>query len=209
MPIAKIPPPKTSLVKLRTALDQLIPLREGRRTWMHIRLSSVRGRHILYPHPVYHVHLLDLLEGHTFGKTLHRSGWMYFLRNPEGHLACVEISIVGGKHKNFQLIEGPFVANVFYAIERSRNDHRLRRSLFQLRSIRIESLHAFALWFKASGSTECWVPVTPIGATCTEGRWLSRREFVELLETEARRVADSHQRALQFANHNSKSLTGP
>lgn len=202
MPIAKILPPKKSLVKLHTALDQLSPLREGRKRWIRIRLASVRRQDIHYPHPVYHVRLLDLLGGHAFGKTLHRTGWMYFLENPEGHLACAEIGIVGGKHRNFRLTEGPFVANLFNAIEKSRNDHRLRRRSFQLRSIRMESLHAFVLWFKASGSMEYWVPITRIGATRATGRWLSRKQFVELLESEARRVADAHQRASQLASKN-------
>jgi hypothetical protein len=200
MPIVRIPAPKASVHKLLTTLEQLTPLEERRKSWMRIRLASLRRQHIFYPHPVYHAQLQSLLAGRSFRTTLRRTAWMYFLRNTSGQLACVEISIIGGKHKNFRLTEGPFVTNVFNAIEKSRTDHRLRRRSFQLRSIRLESLSGFALWFKATGFKEYWVPVTQFGPARIVGEWLSREEFVELLVSEARRVAETHERASQLAN---------
>jgi hypothetical protein len=199
MSIAKTLPPKPSFAKLHSALEHLIPLKDRRKRWMRIRLGAVRRKHIFYPHPIYNVRLLDLLARQAFGATLRRVAWMYFIRNPEGQLASVEISIVGGKHKNFRLTEGPFVSNVLNAIKRSRNDPRLRRRSFQLRSVRLESLHGFALWFRASDRTEFWIPVTPIGAHVAPGQWLSRTEFADLLLTEAKRVVATHERASQLA----------
>jgi hypothetical protein len=201
MPIVRIPAPKVSVQKLLTTLQQLTPLREGRKSWMLIRPASVRRQHILYPHPVYQAQLQSLLAGRSFGTTLRRIAWMYFLKNTAGQLACAEISIVGGKHRNFRLTEGPFVTNVLNAIEKSRTDRRLRRRAFQLRSIRMESLHSFVLWFKATGSREYWVPVTQVGSARIVGQWLSRKEFVELLVSQARRVADAQKRATQLAAH--------
>jgi hypothetical protein len=199
MPITRNVAPKASVHKLLTTIEQLTSLRKERRNWMRIRLASIGREHILYPHPVYHAQLQSLLDGRTLRTTLRRIAWMYFLRNVAGQLACVEISSVGGKHKNVRLTEGSFVTNVFNAIEESQTDRRLRGRPFQLRSVRMESLHAFVLWFKATGSVEYWVPVTQIGSTHTVGRWLIRKEFVELLISEAQRVADAHKRALQLA----------
>jgi hypothetical protein len=203
MPVARNQAPKTSVQKLLRTIKQLTSLKEERKNWMRIRLTSVGRQHMLYAHPVYHAHLQDLLAGHPLGTTLRRVAWMYFLRNTAGQLACVEISSVGGKHKNFRLTEGPFVSDVFNAIEKLRTNRRLARQSFQLRSLRLESLHAFVLWFKGTGSAEYWVPVTQIGATRTVARWFSRREFVALLMNEGGRVAEAHKRALQLAGADS------
>ena len=198
MPIVRKDAPKASIRKLITTIKQLAPLEQGRKNWMRIRLTSVGRQHILYAHPVYHAQLHNLLAGHSLGTTLRRVAWMYFVRNTAGHLACVEINSVGGKHKNFRLTEGHFVSNAFKTLEKSRTDRRLKRRSFQLRSIRIESLHAFVFWFKATGSVEYWVPVTQIGSARTAGRWLSRKQFVGLLVDEGQRVADAHKRAEQL-----------
>lgn len=203
MPITLNRAPKASVNKLLTIIEELAPIKNRRRTWMRIHLASVRRQHLIYPHPVYHAQLQDLLTGRPLGTTLHRIAWMYFLRNKSGQLACVEISSFGGKHKNFRLMEGPFVTAVFNAIEKSKTDRRLRQHSFQLRSIRVESLHAFVLWFKAATSIEYWVPVTQIGSARAVGQWLSRERFVQLLMSEGLRVAEAHRRSLQLASPDS------
>jgi len=68
--------------------------------------------------------------------------------------------------------------------------------------MRVESLHAFVLWLKATGSMEYWVPITQIGSVRANGQWLSRNEFAELLINAARRVLGSQERALQLAGTN-------
>jgi hypothetical protein len=198
MPIAKTLPPKQSLAKLRSALAQLGSLKESRKRWMRIHPGTIRTSHILQPHPVYSVGLIDLLAGHSLGATLRRVGWIYFLRNTENQLASGEVSIVAGKHANFRLTEGPFVRSAFRMIQTARNDRRLRRRSFELRSVRVESLHAFTIWLRAGAHAEFWIPVTPIGDT-TPGQWLARKDFAAVLLKEARRVAAARERATQLA----------
>ncbi len=203
MPIVLGRAPKASVNKLLTIIELLAPIKNRRKTWMRIRLASVRRQHLIYPHPVYHAQLQNLLAGRPLRAILRRIAWMYFLRNNAGQLACVEISSFGGRHKNFRLMEGPFVSAVFTAIEKSKTDRRLSRHSFHLRSIRVESLHAFVLWFKAATSVEYWVPVTQIGSARAVGQWLSRKEFVQLLMSEGLRVAETHKRYLQITNTDS------
>jgi len=195
MPIAKTRPPKQSVAKLRSALAQLAPVKESRKRWMRIHPGIIGPSHILYPHPIYSVRLLDLIAGQALGPTLRRVGWMYFLRNPEAQLACAEVSIVARKHTGVRLSEGPFARNVFRIIQKVRNDPRLRRRQFELRSVRAESLHAFALWLRASANNEFWILVTPIGDTVAPMQWLTRKAFADLLVKEAGRVAAAQERA--------------
>jgi hypothetical protein len=198
MPIAKTVPPKQSVAKLRSALAQIVPLKESRKRWMRIHPAAVRAKHILHPHPVYGVRLLDLLADKAFGTTLWRVAWAYFLRSPENYLAYAEVSIVAGKHTNFRLTEGPFVRNAFRIIKTARKDPRLRQRSFKLRSVRVESLHVFALWLRASAHHEFWIPVTPVGDTVAPGQWLTRTEFADVLMKETRRVAAACERATQL-----------
>ena len=198
MPIAKTLPPKQSVAKLWTALAQLVPLRESRKQWMRIHPGKVRQNHILHPHPVYSIRLLDLLAGHAVGATLRRVGWIYFLRNPKNQLACAEVSIIAGKHANFRFTEGPFVRTVLRTIQKAQNDPRLRQHSFRLRSVRIESLHAFALWLRAKAHGEFWIPVTPIGDSVEPKQWLTRKEFADLLVKEAKRVVAARERATEL-----------
>ena len=199
MPIARNSPPKQSLAKLRAALAQLASVKESRKGWMRIHPGRVRSQHILQAHPVYAIRLLDLVAGQPLGSTLHRVGWMYFLRGSDGRLACAEVSIVAGRHRSFRLAEGPFVLNAFRTLETARNDARLRGRPFRLRSVRVESLHAFAFWLRGTARKEFWVPATPIGAAVAPGQWLTRQEFAGLLAEETRRITAAHERAAQLA----------
>jgi len=198
MPLIKTLPPKQSLTKLRMALAQLAPLKKSRKRWIRIHPAKIRTPHILHPHPLYGVRLLDLLAGKPLNATLRKVAWMYFIRNSETRLASGEISIVAGKHSNFRLTEGPFVRNAFRTIERARNDRRLRHARFKLQSVRIESLHVFALWLRATARDEFWIVITPIGETIRAGRWLRRNEFAKLLTQEAKRVIASRERQTQL-----------
>jgi hypothetical protein len=197
MPIAETLPPKQSVAKLWTALGQLAPLKESRKRWMRIHPGKVRQSHILHPHPVYSIRLIDLLARHTFAAALRRVGWIYFLQNPKNQLACAEVSIIAGKHVGFRLTEGPFVRAVLRAIQKAQNDPRLRRDSFRLRSIRIESLNVFALWLRANARNELWLPVTPIGNSAAPLQWLTRRDFIDVLAKEAKRVAAARERATE------------
>jgi hypothetical protein len=199
MPIVKILPPKPSLAKLRGALLQLVPLKERRKRWMRLHLSLIRPRDILFPHPFYSVGVHDLLAGRTLGDVLRRVGWMYFLRNPKSQLACAEVSIVAGKHTNFRLTEGPFVRNAFRVIQLVQKDPRLRRRSFKLRSVRVESLHAFVLWLSDTARSEFWITVAPVGDSIAPMQWFTRKEFSDLLVNEAARVVTARERAAQLA----------
>jgi hypothetical protein len=199
MPIAKAAPPKRSLAKLRNALTQLAPLKEHRKHWMQIHPGTIRPSHIVRAQPIYSVRLIELLERHSLAATLRRTGWMYFIQNPRTRIACAEVSIVAGKHANFRLTEGPFVRNTLRAIHKAQKDPRLRGHSFALRFLRAESLHLFVLWLRASAQSEFWILVTPIGDTVASMKWLTRKNFVDLLVNEAKRVTASRDRAMQFA----------
>jgi hypothetical protein len=199
MPIVKILPPKPSLAKLRSALLQLVPLKERRKRWMRLHPSLIRPSDILFPHPFYSVGVHDLLAGRTLGDVLRRVGWMYFLRNPKNQLACAEVSIVAGKHTNFRLTEGPFVRNAFRVIQSVQKDPRLRGLSFKLRSVRVESLHAFVLWLSDTARSEFWITVTPVGDSIAPMQWFTRKEFSDLLVNEAARVVTARERAAHLA----------
>ncbi len=89
---------------------------------------------------------------------------MYFLRDRGTGLACGEVSIVSGRHKNARLNERPFVKRKFQLIEKSNHDPRIRRHQHELRSLRLESAHLFCLWLKADGRVEYFIPVTSSSA---------------------------------------------
>lgn len=74
MPIVETLPPKRSAAKLWSALAQLAPLKQSRKRWMRIHPGKVRQSHILHPHPVYSIRLVDLLAGHTLAATLLQQG---------------------------------------------------------------------------------------------------------------------------------------
>jgi hypothetical protein len=198
MPIAKTLPPKQSVAKLWSALAQLAPLKESRKRWMRAHPGKLRESHVLHPHPVYSLRLVDLLAGHALADTLQRVGWMYLLRSPNNHLACAEVSSTGSRHTSVRLIEGPFVRSVLRTIQTVQKDPRLRRHSFRLRSVRIESLHAFILWCRGEARNEFWISVTPIGESVVPGQWLTRKEFTDMLLKEATRVVVSQERASEI-----------
>jgi hypothetical protein len=188
MPIIEAEPPKQSVAKLLRGLKQLVPLKESRKRWMQIHPGDVRKTHILHPHPLYSIRLTELLAGRTFAASLHRSGWIYFIQIAPKQPALAEVSIVARKHVHFRLTEGPLAKRALHAIQKARNNPRLRRHSFQLRSLRVESLHVFVLWLRESARNEFWLPVTPIGQSVAANQWLTRTEFVDVLLREARRV---------------------
>lgn len=200
MPIVKSHPPRRSWAILCNALDQLASIKEGRKRWTRLQPAKVRIRGILYCLSVYNVDLRALLGSSDLDTTtMRRVAWMYLLRDPTGQVACAEVSIVARKHRYARLSEGRFVSRALRTIEKARKDPRLRKGRFQLRSLRADSLHIFALWLKASDGVEHWIAVTPIGTKVSPGKWLSRQEFVTLLKEEAERIAAAHERASRFA----------
>jgi hypothetical protein len=95
---------------------------------------------------------------------------------------------VSGRHKNARLSQGPFVKAAFQLIEKSIRDARIRRSRYELRSLRLESIHLYCLWLKVGKGAEYFVPVTSNSAVLKKGVWISRREFTSALRSEGERV---------------------
>jgi hypothetical protein len=196
MSINNATPPQKSIAKLFSSIEQLIPVERIRKRSRRRRVRNIDRRRILYPHPIYNVRLAGLLAGHAFSKVLRRVAWMYFVRPSGGEVMSMEVSIIGGRHKNFRVTQGAFALRVLNTIEKASHDSRSRRRSLQLRSVRVESLHTFALWLRANSHADFWIPVTPIGANFATGRWLSTKEFAALLLTEAKRVSAAQNRAL-------------
>ena len=194
MPIVRTVLPERSKLRLDRALDQFSCLREKHSRWMNIRPSSIVRKCIFYPHPLYNVRLLDLLAGKPFALTLKRVAWVCFLRDSANRLACAEQSTVAGAQKYVRLTEGQLTKKVFALIARTKKDARIRQEGFELRAIRIESLHFICLWLRSTSRTEYFVPITPLGAAITAGRWISRKELAHALSKEANRVRDAHDR---------------
>jgi hypothetical protein len=195
MPIPRITPPKQSLAKLGRALHHHISLKEKHGSWMKFLPFSIEAKQISFPHPLYSVRLTELLGGKPLRAVVRKTGWIYFLRDRKSNLAFAEVSSIQGVHKNARLTEGPFVKKLFELITKSSRDPRIRRRRFEMRSIRVESLHFFCLWFRAAGEIEYFVPVTSLGATLKAKRWVSRAELADALLQEAQRLRDAYARA--------------
>jgi len=152
------------------------------------------GDLVLRAHPVYTVRLNKFLDGRPLGATLKKVGWMSLLRDRHSKLACVEVSIISGRHKNPRLSEGKFVTTVFRLVEKSARDSRLAGHNFALRFLRVESLHLFCLWLKVNRQTEYFIPVAPSGSAWKAGYWVSRKEFTQLLRSEGQRIRADQER---------------
>ena len=195
MPVQRIKPPKQSFAKLGKALHHHISLKNKYKSWMKFLPFPVAAKQISFPHPLYSVRLTELLRGKSLREVIRRTGWIYFLRDRKNNLALAEVSSIRGAHGNARLTEGPFVKKAFALISKSSRDPRLGRHRFELRSIRVESLHFFCLWFRVAGGIEYFVPVTSLGTTLQAKRWGSRAELADALLLEAQRLRDAYARA--------------
>jgi hypothetical protein len=186
MPIARRAAPEHSRKKLVDSLKVFRQIKAIHKRWMTFSLTS-GSQQELYPHPVYGVRLNRLLEGKPLSATLKKIGWIYFLRQNGTALALGEVSIVSGKHKNARVSEGPFVKRAFQLIDKSNRDPRVRGSRYELRSLRLDSLHLFCLWLKPARGREYFIPVSS-HAALEMGKWTSRKELTKALRSEGERV---------------------
>jgi hypothetical protein len=176
------------------SLKNIASIKARHKRWMSFTPAE-DGRHkLLYSHPVYGIQLSSFLDGKSFGSSLRRVGWMYFLRDHRGRLACGEVSSVSGKHKDAQVSEGPFVRKTFALINKSIRDRRIPRSGYEVRSLRVESAHLFCLWFRIKRREEYFIPITSGSATLKAGKWVTRKEFSDALLSEGLRVPTAHER---------------
>jgi hypothetical protein len=194
MPPTQFGPAAHSQIKLADALETLENIQAKHKRWMTFAPSTSGHGSVLHPHPVYSVRLNRFLEGKPLSATLKKVGWIYFLRDSGRKLACAEVSVVSGKHKNARLSEGPFVKKAFNLIERLKGDSRLRRRPYELRFLRLESIHLFALWLKVDQRVEYFVPVTSTGAVLRAGEWISRKDFTKALRSEGERIRAAQER---------------
>ena len=193
MPIAPSRPPKRSLGKLKAAMASLALLKDQHRGWMKLHPPSAGHLRGSYAHPLYSLRLPDLLNGRSFGRSLDRVAWMYFLCDAKKALAIAEVSIVRGAHGAARTTEGPFVGKLKRAIEKAMRDQRLKGK-FELRSIRVESLHLFALWLKKKAGEDVFVPINALRDRLKPGQRYTEEEFVAGLLPEAKRVQEAHLR---------------
>ncbi len=183
-------------------LKTFTSIKARHKQWMNFLPSPGACQKVLHPHAVYSVKLSNFLDGKPFGSTLKKSGWMYFLRDRKGKLACGEVSIVSGKHTNVRISEGLFVKKTFALIEKSLRDRRIPRTRHELRSLRLESMHLFCLWFRLKGGAEYYVPVTSGSAILKRGGWFTQKEFKDALRSEGQRIRVAHNRmALLLKEH--------
>ncbi len=194
MPLSQFAPPEHSRGKLAEALATFGNIKANHKRWMNFSPSTPGRGRVLHPHPLYSVQLSRFLAGTPLSATLKKVGWMYFLRDRGTGLACAEVSIVSGKHKNARLSEGPFVKKAFQLIARSVHDPRIGRRRYALRSLRLESMHVFCLWLKVDRRVEYFIPVTSSSTVLREGEWISRREFTKALRSEGERIRAAQKR---------------
>jgi hypothetical protein len=194
MPTSRRTPPKHSRNKLMKGLKTFTAVHARHKRWMNFLPSPAERQKLLHPHAVYSVQLGNFLDGKPLGSALRKSGWIYFLRDRKGKLACGEVSIVSGKHKNMRVSEGPFVKKAFALIEKSLRDRRMPRSRPELRSLRIESMHLFCLWLRLKRGAEYFVPLTSGSAILKPGAWFTRKEFTDALRSEGQRIRVAHER---------------
>jgi hypothetical protein len=194
MPISRKVAPTQSRKKLAEALRGLGTIKAKHQRWMKFAPSKSGTGPMLHPHPLYCARLASFLDGQRLGATLKKAGWMYFLRDQRKRLAWGEVSIVSGRHMNARLSEGPFAGKVLRSIEQLQRDPRIRGHRYELRSVRLESLHLFCLWLKAPRAPEYFIPVASGYETLKAGEWMSRRQFTTALRTEGRRVRAAQER---------------
>jgi hypothetical protein len=195
VPIRTAAPPKQSLVALDAALGQLLTVKTTHHRWMRIIPPTAGRRRVRYAHPLYGINVGEFLEKGSLSKAMKRTGWVYFLRDGKNNLAFAEVTLLRGKHRNARLSEGRFVGKTFRLIEKTARDVRIGNRGFELRSIRVESLHFYCLWLRVPKKVEYFVPVTPLGTSLKVGGWFSRMELSDALRREGRRVKDAHERA--------------
>jgi hypothetical protein len=150
---------------------------------MNLSTDRLSAEHALYPHPIYGVQLNELLAGKPFHATVKRTGWLYFLRDKAGRVACAEVTVFSGRHRNVRVSEGVFVKNLFRRIDTLSGDSRIGRQQFSVKSIRAEALQLFYLWLE-SGENEWFVPIT----NSKTKKWISREYFAQILQTEGERI---------------------
>jgi hypothetical protein len=195
MPTSRRSQPKHSHISVIKGLKTFASIKARHTRWMEFAPAE-NGKHkLLYPHPVYAVQLSRLMEGKSLSSTVKRTGWMYFLRDRKGKLACCEVSMISGKHKNTRLTEGPFVRKAFAMIEKSIRDMRLLRKGYELRSIRAESAHLFCLWVRVKKTKEeHFIPVISSSAILKAGTWVTRKGLTDALRSETQRIRTAHER---------------
>ena len=194
MPLERSQSPKHSRNRLRGALATLSEIKVRHRHWMKSSVSEEDEKAALHPHPVYAVRLNDFLEGKPLSSTFKKTGWMYFLRDRAKRLVCAEVSILAGKHKHARLSEGPFVNRLFQTIKKLENDKKFGRNSYDLRTIRLESLHSFYIWLKLDRDHEFFIPVSSGGQNIPKRAWLSRSEFTEAIRAESRQLREARAR---------------
>jgi hypothetical protein len=194
MPNSRDTAPKRSQNKLAEGLSAFKSIKDKNQQWMDFLATKGGGVQVLFPHAIYSVRLNAFLDGKPLSSSLKKTGWMYFLRGHKRTLACAEVSIVAGKHRNTRIYEGTFVNKAFALIEKAIRNPHIRRRAYELRSIRIESAHMFCLWLKAGTRIQYFIPVTAGSALLKEGTWVQRKEFTAALRSEGERIRTAHQR---------------
>src|SRR5438128_4478058 len=169
MPTSRLASPKHSWGKLDAALETLGRIKAKHSRWMKFLPSQISRARVLNVHSVYSIRLRAFLAGKPLSATLKKVAWMYFLRDHRKGLACAEVSILSGRHKNARVSEGQFVKKAFQLIEKSNRDPRIGRRRYELRSLRIESMHIFCLWLKVDHRVEYFIPVTSSSAVLRAG----------------------------------------
>lgn len=190
MPLSKASPPQRSRNKLSAALKILSSIKDQHSRWVNLAMEKLSVETALYPHPIYHIKLNDLLEGKPFHATVKKTGWIYFLRDRARRVASAEVTVISGKHKNVRVSEGAFVKKLFGRIDRLKDDSRIGRRQFSLKSIRVEAVHLFCLWLKVDRDDEYFIPITNSKAFRAR-KWISREQFTQLLRTEGRRIREA------------------
>lgn len=194
MSTSRAAPPRHSRKKLAEGLKAFTSIKAKHRRWMNFLASKNDRQKAIHPHAIYSVRLSNFLDGKALSSTLKRAGWMYFLRDHRGRLACAEVSVISGRHKNVRISEGPFVSKAFALVEKSIHDRRVPSRGYELRSLRVESLHLFCLWFKLRRGVEHFIPVTSGSTVLKAGEWFTRKEFSAALRSEGRRIRTAQER---------------
>ena len=190
MTLSKGRPPQHSRKKLSASLKILSSIKDQHPRWVNLAMEKLSAQSALYPHPVYHIRWNDLLAGQPFQATVKRTGWIYFLRDRANRVASAEVTVISGRHKNVRVSEGAFVRKLFGRIAKLKDDRRIGRRRFYLKSIRVEAVHLFCLWLEVGSEDEYFIPITNSTAF-TARKWLSREQFTQLLRSEGQRIRDA------------------
>jgi hypothetical protein len=150
--------------------------------------SAPKTTEIDFSHSIYFARLKNVQAG--VGLQYARPKvWRYFLKpSSNGETAAAEVNIENSDRHTFALFTDASVVKGHRELLRSFSQEASSRGDFEFRTLKIPSIHVFAIWFRSKRKTQdLLVPLVPQGHFLNDGYFYSRGEFEDVIRKEALR----------------------